>query len=148
MVKNLPTVQENWVWFLDQEWLPTPVFLPAKFLTCKIQRSLVGYSPCSHKELDMTEWLTESEREWMNSIQNAPPSEWRERLTLFLNFGGVLSLEGIYLLYFSNNCLQLYFDEFSFLTRKGSRYFGSISEFLYLMVRGQPHFGSYLVIFM
>ena len=35
-----------------REWLPTPVFLPGKFYG---QRSLVGYSPWSHKELDMTE---------------------------------------------------------------------------------------------
>ena len=125
MVKKLPTMQEVWVWSLEQEWLPIPVFLPAKFHG---QRSLACFSPCSCKELDLTEWLTESER--VNSIQNAPPAEWRERLTLFLYSGGVLSLEGIYLLYFSNNCLQLLFDEFSFLTGKGSRYFDSISEFL------------------
>ena len=34
---------------------PPPVFLPGKFHG---QRSLVGYSPWSHKELDMTELLT------------------------------------------------------------------------------------------
>ena len=126
MVKKPPTMQEIWVWSLEQEWLPIPVFLPAKFHG---QRSLERFSPCGCKELDLTEWLTESER--VNSIQNAPPAEWRERLmTLFLYFGGVLCLEGIYLLYFSNNCLQLHFDEFSFLTGKGSRYFGFILEFL------------------
>ena len=32
------------------KWLPTPVFLPGKFHG---QRSLVGYSPSCHKELDM-----------------------------------------------------------------------------------------------
>ena len=32
-----------------------PVFLPGK---SRGQRSLVGYSPCSRKELDTTEWLT------------------------------------------------------------------------------------------
>ena len=37
------------------EWLPTPVFLPGEFHS---QRNLVGYSPWSHKESDMTEWLT------------------------------------------------------------------------------------------
>ena len=36
-------------------WLPTPVFLPGEFHE---QRSLVGYSPEGHKELDMTEQLT------------------------------------------------------------------------------------------
>ena len=34
---------------------PTPVFLPGEFHG---QRSLVGYSPWGHKELDMTERLT------------------------------------------------------------------------------------------
>ena len=33
-------------------WQPTPVFLPGE---SHGQRSLVGYSPWGHKELDMTE---------------------------------------------------------------------------------------------
>ena len=37
------------------EGLPTPGFLPGEFHE---QRSLGGYSPCGHKELDMTERLT------------------------------------------------------------------------------------------
>ena len=36
-------------------WLPTPVFLPTE---SHGQRSLVGYSPWGHKELDMTEIYT------------------------------------------------------------------------------------------
>ena len=35
-----------------REWLPTPVFLLGEFHG---ERSLVGYSPCGHKESDMTE---------------------------------------------------------------------------------------------
>ena len=38
-----------------REWLPTPVFLPGEFHG---QRSLRGYSPWGHKELDTTEQLT------------------------------------------------------------------------------------------
>ena len=38
-----------------REWQPTPVFLPGEVHG---QRSLVGYSPWSYEELDMTEWLT------------------------------------------------------------------------------------------
>ena len=38
-----------------REWQPTPVFLPGEFHG---QRSLVGYSPWNHKELDTTEELT------------------------------------------------------------------------------------------
>ena len=37
------------------KWQPTPVFLPEK---SHGQRSLVGYSPWGHKELDMTEQLS------------------------------------------------------------------------------------------
>ena len=37
----------------NREWQPTTVFLPRKFHG---QRSLVGYNPVGHKELDMTEY--------------------------------------------------------------------------------------------
>ena len=39
----------------SKKWQPTPVFLPGKFHG---QRSLSGYSPWGHKELDPTEQLT------------------------------------------------------------------------------------------
>ena len=57
MVKNLPAVPEIWVESLGQktwrrEWQSSPVFLPGKFHR---QRSLAGYSPWGHKELDTTE---------------------------------------------------------------------------------------------
>ena len=57
MVKNLPAVQETWVQSLGQEdplekeMATHAVLLPGKFHG---QRSLVGYSPLGHKELDMT----------------------------------------------------------------------------------------------
>ena len=57
-VKNRPTMRETQVQSLGQEdplWQPTPVFLPGKFHG---QRSLAGYSPRGHKELDTTEPLT------------------------------------------------------------------------------------------
>ena len=38
----------------SREWQPTPVFLPGKFYG---QRSLEGYNPWGHKELDMTEHI-------------------------------------------------------------------------------------------
>ena len=38
-----------------RKWQPTPVFLSREFYG---QKSLVGYSPWGHKELDTTEWLT------------------------------------------------------------------------------------------
>ena len=61
MVKNLPAMGRPrfhpWVGKIPwrREWPPTPVFLPGEFHG---QKSLVGYSPRGHKELDTTESLT------------------------------------------------------------------------------------------
>ena len=54
------TVEVGWIpgsgrFLKRREWLPTTLFLPGEFHG---QRSLVGHSPWSHKELDMTEQLT------------------------------------------------------------------------------------------
>ena len=51
MVKNSPAMQETWIQTLGQEdslekEIPIPVFLPGEFHG---QRSLVGYSPWSHR---------------------------------------------------------------------------------------------------
>ena len=50
-VKCLPAMQETWVGKIPRrrEWLPTQVFLPGEFHG---QRSLAGYSPWDHRELD------------------------------------------------------------------------------------------------
>ena len=61
MVKNLRAMRETWVqsqiskipW--KRLWQPTPLFLPGKFHG---ERSLAGYSPWDHKELDTTEQVT------------------------------------------------------------------------------------------
>ena len=58
MVKNPPATWETWVHSLGQEdslengMATTSVFLPGEFHG---QRSLVGYSPWGHKELDKAE---------------------------------------------------------------------------------------------
>ena len=58
---GFPAMQEaqvqslGWEYPLEREWLTTPVFLPREFHG---QRSLVGYSPWGHKELDTTEQPT------------------------------------------------------------------------------------------
>ena len=57
MVKRLSTMWETRVQSLGREDLlekeqPAAVYLPEEF---NVLRSLVGYSPQSHKELDMTE---------------------------------------------------------------------------------------------
>ena len=61
-VKNMPVMQETRVRFLSQEdplekgmAVSTPVFLSGE---SHGQRSVVGYSPRGHKELDVTEQLT------------------------------------------------------------------------------------------
>ena len=59
--KDLPAMQETQVQSLGQEdslekgMGTTPLFLPGEFHG---QRSLAGYSPRGHKELDTTECLT------------------------------------------------------------------------------------------
>ena len=58
MIKNMPAVRETWVRSLGLEdplrrkWQPISVFLPGEFHG---QRSLMGYNPWDHKELNMTE---------------------------------------------------------------------------------------------
>ena len=60
-VKNLPAMRETqvqslgWEDPLEKKMATTPVFLPGKL---RGQRSLVGYSPGDHKELNTTEQLT------------------------------------------------------------------------------------------
>ena len=64
-VNNLPALWrpgfKPWVRKIPwrREWLPTPVFLPRE---THGQRSLTGYSPCGHKELDTTERLQKDHR--------------------------------------------------------------------------------------
>ena len=59
-VKRLPVMWETqvrslgWEDPLEKEWQPTPVFLLGEF---RGLRSLVGYSPRSRKESDMTKQL-------------------------------------------------------------------------------------------
>ena len=61
MVKSLAVVWETfslWVGKIPwrRKWQPTSVFVPGKFHG---RRSLAGYSLKGHKELDMTERLTQ-----------------------------------------------------------------------------------------
>ena len=61
MVKNLPATWETWVrslgWedHLEKGTATNSVLWPGEFLG---QRSLAGYSPWGHKELDMTQQLS------------------------------------------------------------------------------------------
>ena len=60
LVKNLPSMQETWVWFLCQEDPLEEEMATHSSIFCLEnphgQRSLAGYSPWGHKEPDTTEW--------------------------------------------------------------------------------------------
>ena len=59
MVKNTPAMQEIWVWSLGQEDpLEKGMATHPSILAWRIpwKRSLVGYSPWSHKESDVTDY--------------------------------------------------------------------------------------------
>ena len=63
MVKNLPAMLVTcvqalgWKDPLEREWQPTPVFWPGE---SHGQKSLAGYSPWGHRELDTTERVTQT----------------------------------------------------------------------------------------
>ena len=70
-------MQETWVGKFPwrRKWQPTPVFLLRK---SHGQTSLAGYSPCSHKESDMTEWLTHTDTQtlWCFCLSPKPRGFW------------------------------------------------------------------------
>ena len=78
--KNPPAMHETWVRSLGgkicwrREWLPTPVFLPRELHG---QRSLVGYSPWSCKETDMTEQLTFTHTHTHTHTHQAIQKQWK-----------------------------------------------------------------------
>ena len=51
----MPVRSLGWEDPLEEGMTPTPVFLPGE---SHGQRSVAGYSPWGHKELDMTEQIT------------------------------------------------------------------------------------------
>ena len=57
-VKNLPGMRETWVWSLDWEGGHGNPLQYSCLENPHGQRSLAGYSPWRHKELDTTEWLS------------------------------------------------------------------------------------------
>ena len=60
IVATLIYIPTNSVWW-RRKWQPTPIFLPGEF---QEQRSLEGYNPLCHKELDTNEWVTLSSMFW------------------------------------------------------------------------------------
>ena len=60
MVKNLPAIQETWIWSLGQEDpLEEGMATHSSILAWRIPwtEESGGLSPCGHKELDMTDVL-------------------------------------------------------------------------------------------
>ena len=68
-MQESPARSLGWEDALEEEWQPTQVFLPEKFLS---QRSLVGYSPKGHKELGTIEQLSTTLN---RSIPNSSPKD-------------------------------------------------------------------------
>ena len=67
-----------------RKWQPTPLFLPGAF---RGQRSLVGYSPRDHKELDTTEHLCTCTRAHTHTIINKKKkSATLKKVQLTVNF--------------------------------------------------------------
>ena len=87
-VKNLPAMQETWVWSLVWEVpLEKEMATHSSILVWRIPwtESLVGYSPWVCKELDTTEWLIQytlycNTGEWVPGNQTLllgpPPGTW------------------------------------------------------------------------
>ena len=64
--------------FWRREWQPIPVVLPGG---SHGQRSLVGYSPWDHKELDITEWLTSTHTHMqLKRTRGATEASWAGQL--------------------------------------------------------------------
>ena len=84
MVKNLPAMQETPVWSLGQEdplekdMAIHPVFLPGE---PHRHRSLMGYSPWCHKELDVIEQLNNNsiyiQKEMLSDLYRLALCTWR-----------------------------------------------------------------------
>ena len=58
MVKNLPAMQETWIWSLGWEDPLKKGMATHSNIVAHWQRSLVGYSPWDCTESDTTEWLS------------------------------------------------------------------------------------------
>ena len=77
LVKNLPAMQETGVLSLSQEdpleegMATTPVFLPGEFHG---ERSLMGYSPCGHKESDTNERLSTA-----HAVHRQKQNQWNRK---------------------------------------------------------------------
>ena len=74
-VKNLPAMRKTWVQFLDQEDPPEEGMATHSSGSCLEnphgQRSLAGYSPWGHTELDTAEVSKQQEQQWSFIVFNS-----------------------------------------------------------------------------
>ena len=82
-----------------RKWQPTPVFLPGE---CHGLRSLAGYSPWGHRELDMTErltfslqWAPQPFMRWPQSCSTVPGPAGSQDCTACVVFTGPLGPPGL-----------------------------------------------------
>ena len=75
MVKNLPAILETWVWPLGwEDPLEEGMATHSSILAWRIPMDRgawqAGYSPCGHKELDITEWLSTAQTSFIGVSRN------------------------------------------------------------------------------
>ena len=93
MEKHLPLTRETWVWSLGQEDpLENEMATHSSTLAGQFHgwRSLVGYSPWGHKELDMTEWL-----HWFKDLAGLPRYTTLKGITWTNHVKNMVGLEGM-----------------------------------------------------
>ena len=71
-----------------REWQSIPVFLPEEFHG---QRSLLGYGPWGHKELDTTEQLTHTQEDIANSLYKLEINT-RHKLLIFYKLANIANV--------------------------------------------------------
>ena len=100
---------------MRRNWQPTPVFLPGK---SHEQRSLAGYSPWGHKELDTTEQRTLSLsvkcKQWPSSTRLLLSRSDRTYLTYSLKSDSfIIPLDGVSVTFRKIKVENTVFDSFS-----------------------------------
>ena len=96
-VKNLPAMQEMWIWSLGWED-PLEEVMATHFLSGEShgQRSLAGYSPWGHKEVHTTERLSTricqySECSSQRNRDGRPAGKWTSRRSSWITYWSITS---------------------------------------------------------
>ena len=108
-----------------RKWQPTSVFLPGE---SHGQRSLAGYSPWGHKELDTTDWLTHTHSFW---------STWRVYIIDY-HWTQLDDSTGRGRVFASSFCIEL--DTFGMCFQTRLMPFNTSTLIVDSFASGQPHF--------